>query len=329
MRPCLQMVSMLTLAVALTQSAVNETEAAQNPICRQILAQLRQVEQAPSSRSLKREHARSTAEADRRGCFGGFFLRRSGKRCAPLLKRIERIERLLQRPARTAQTAASLRRELERNGCFDTRPAGPRSARQAPKEPAPEPRASAFVRTVCVRKCDGYFFPLGMSTKKALLDRDAETCRTIYGPAGSDLYLYPLDGRPEDMVSVDGSAYAQQDFAFGYRREYRASCQAELKEGLARIESAAIARAKSKMIPIPVPRPSEPALVAAAPAETEPKAVSRIIAEFPLYLAAPTSSSRRLADEPSRTREKKPIDFVDTLFEQLIPPAEASDSLPQ
>ena len=97
---------------------------------------------------------RSLAQADRRGCFGSFFFRARGKGCGTLLGRIDRLEQMIHQP-RPSRSNDWVRRELARNGCF----------KKAPVETA-EVASSGGFRTVCVRSCDGYFFPLGFSQSK-------------------------------------------------------------------------------------------------------------------------------------------------------------------
>ena len=209
-------------AIALAQIVLASPTQAQSPVCRQLLVQAKQSSAGSSVRGLKRDLARSLAQADRRGCFGSFFFRARGKGCGALLGRIDRLEQMIHQP-RPSRSNDWVQRELARNGCF----------KKAPVETA-EVASSGGFRTVCVRSCDGYFFPLGFSQSKGDLTRDREICKGMYGDAAADLYFYSSDGSPDKMISVEGEAYATQSFAFAYRQEFRPACQAELQRGVQR-----------------------------------------------------------------------------------------------
>lgn len=80
-------------------------------------------------------------------------------------------------------------------------------------------------RTVCVRLCDGFFWPISFATTKANLKRDSETCQNTCGsPVALYHYTNP-GGGPEDMVDLDGRSYARLSSAFLYRTTYEPSCK--------------------------------------------------------------------------------------------------------
>jgi hypothetical protein len=105
------------------------------------------------------------------------------------------------------------------------------------RRPAPVTRASpqpsaarrsengTTYRTVCVRLCDGYYWPISFATGRDAFDRDSKTCKkSCESPAA--LYYYPNPGgEPEDMVGLDGKPYKSLDTAFVYRANYDASCK--------------------------------------------------------------------------------------------------------
>jgi len=85
------------------------------------------------------------------------------------------------------------------------------------------------IRTVCVRKSDGYFWPISYSTLPDYLGQDAYQCQETCPGTPVDLYYYKNPGQePEQMVNLDGSAYASMPFAFAYRKQVdlTASCNA-------------------------------------------------------------------------------------------------------
>jgi Protein of unknown function (DUF2865) len=109
-------------------------------------------------------------------------------------------------------------------------------------------------RTVCVRLCDGFFWPVSFATTSTNLKRDTETCqKSCELPVA--LYYYPNPGgEPEDMLDLDGQPYARLNTAFLYRTTYEPSCKCRPhpweKEALERhkgyAESAAAEHANKK-----------------------------------------------------------------------------------
>jgi hypothetical protein len=80
-------------------------------------------------------------------------------------------------------------------------------------------------RTVCVRLCDGFFWPISFSTTKSNLKRDSETCqRSCESPVALH-YHTDLHGGAENLVSLDGQPYAQLRGAFLYQTTYQPSCK--------------------------------------------------------------------------------------------------------
>ena len=91
---------------------------------------------------------------------------------------------------------------------------------------APPP---AKVATICVRTCDGYFFPLSNAVDATLAPRDARRCAALCPSATTRLYMRPVNGTVEEMVDRSGLPYSAQRFAFrhqaeDYRPNKRCSC---------------------------------------------------------------------------------------------------------
>lgn len=79
-------------------------------------------------------------------------------------------------------------------------------------------------RTVCVRLCDGYFWPVSFATTPSRFAKDEQACaRQCSSPA--KLYVYPNPGaEPEQMTDLGGAPYAKLTTAFLYRSEYKEDC---------------------------------------------------------------------------------------------------------
>jgi hypothetical protein len=142
-------------------------------------------------------------------------------------------------------------------------------------------QTQAGYRTLCVRKCDGYYFPIGFSTPMSELNRDQAACGSFYPDGAAELYVYPSGSEDQQaMMSLDGEAYAEQPFAFAYRSAYQPACAATLHAGVKAAEEGArqaVAIKASVIVPIPVPRPSltDPKTIVDAPARTRVVAADR------------------------------------------------------
>ncbi len=89
----------------------------------------------------------------------------------------------------------------------------------------------ATYRTVCVRLCDGYYFPVSFSTLPNHFQRDAEVCQSKCA-APAQLYYYQNPGGAVDqMVSYsDNELYTKLKTAFLYRKEYINGCSCKQAE---------------------------------------------------------------------------------------------------
>jgi hypothetical protein len=77
------------------------------------------------------------------------------------------------------------------------------------------------VRTVCVRKVDGYYWPISYSTLVDYAQNDLGTCQESCPGQDVDLYYYDNPGQePEQMVNLQGVPYKSLPNAFAYRTKY-------------------------------------------------------------------------------------------------------------
>ena len=90
---------------------------------------------------------------------------------------------------------------------------------QPEREPAPA-RAPAG-KPVCVRLCDGYFFPLHLRGNGLAEEGDTQ-CQSLC--PGAETKIYFTQGGIESAVSAKGEPYAELDTALHYRKRYNASC---------------------------------------------------------------------------------------------------------
>lgn len=87
---------------------------------------------------------------------------------------------------------------------------------------------SGYYRTLCVRACDGYYFPVSFRTTKYGFGRDEVICRSMCPAAETALYVHLNPGESaEDMISLEGAAYRKQENAFVFRSKFVDGCSCQ------------------------------------------------------------------------------------------------------
>jgi hypothetical protein len=79
--------------------------------------------------------------------------------------------------------------------------------------------------TVCVRTCDGYYFPISYSTVPSHFADDQRVCQRECPAAEANLYAFRNPG--EDMnqaMSINGQPYTALPAAFQYRKQFTPTC---------------------------------------------------------------------------------------------------------
>ncbi len=80
-------------------------------------------------------------------------------------------------------------------------------------------------RTICVRSCDGFYYPVSYSTTPDRFRDDEQTCQRTCPASEVSLYTYHNPG--EDVaqaVSLAGQPYSQLPNAFAYRKAMNPAC---------------------------------------------------------------------------------------------------------
>ncbi|MGY3697720.1 hypothetical protein ACVIGA_007800 [Bradyrhizobium sp. USDA 3240] len=96
--------------------------------------------------------------------------------------------------------------------------------------PLPPPDAqyggqSGTFRTVCVRTCDGAYFPISFATSQARFAADEQICKAQCPAAEASLFAYRNPGEDiNQAVSINGQSYSSLPNAFKYRTEFNPSC---------------------------------------------------------------------------------------------------------
>lgn len=234
-----------------------------NPICQRLEGQLASITQGGDSgqsaqerrfeEAIQRQEAeleRAVLQARRQGCEStGLFALFNGQaaQCGPLNNRIQQmrsnLDRMIGDVQRMRSGNAAADRETQRrsvilalaqNNCGPQYAAAARQFQQGGlfeglfgnNWSGPSgPQSGNTFRTVCVRTCDGYFFPISFATTLDHVNSDARTCQQQCPAAEAQLFYHRNPG--EDMtqaVSLSGTPYTSLPNAFKYRQEFNAAC---------------------------------------------------------------------------------------------------------
>ena len=86
------------------------------------------------------------------------------------------------------------------------------------------PQSGTF-RTVCVRTCDGAYFPVSFATVQARFPDDEKTCKALCPATEASLFSYRNPGEDiNQAVSISGQPYTALPNAFKFRSEFNPSC---------------------------------------------------------------------------------------------------------
>jgi hypothetical protein len=178
---------------------------------------------------------------------------------------------------------------------------------------------SGTYRTVCVRTCDGAYFPISFATYQARFQDDEKTCKALCPATDATLFTYRNPGEDiNQAVSVSGQPYSSLPNAFKFRTEFNPSCACKAagqtwSDALKSIDEKASAEQQGDIIvteesakkmqqrAMPQQKTAPTAKKGAAPAGTT--------------AAAPAPATPApAAESTSTTNEKKPIRTVGPTF---------------
>jgi len=247
---------------AASQPGANQ--ASSNPVCARLQAQLASVDQGAAdparAEQIKRaddaiakqqaDLDRAVSQAHKAGCAGeGFFALFSAlsPQCGPITSSIQQMRGNLDRMTSEEQQLKSggdaqdgprraLIGALAQNNCgaqyaSAAQQSGPANFFDALfgngtiVNPTGDGAPSGTFHTVCVRTCDGFYFPISYSTNATRFADDEKSCQRLC-PA-SEVALYSFRNPGEDMdqaVSNTGQLYTALPNAYRYRKEVTAGC---------------------------------------------------------------------------------------------------------
>jgi hypothetical protein len=254
----------MTLPMAPLMAQPYPSSQSRSPVCPQLESQLSQFDRGISDSSqsdlAKRLDAtarkqqsdldRLTAQARRSGCEGnGFFSLFTSQpaQCGPLNAQIQQARGNLDRTMGDLQRAESntgADRESQRRsiiGALAQNDCGPQYRQLASQgggffdrlfgpgtilsQDPPPAAASGTYKTLCVRTCDGFYFPISYSTLPNKFAEDAQTCQRLCPAAEAVLYSHRATGEDVNQaVSANGRLYTEMANAFAYRKQFNPSC---------------------------------------------------------------------------------------------------------
>ena len=89
----------------------------------------------------------------------------------------------------------------------------------------PSGQLGGTFRTICVRTCDGYYFPISYATSSDRFRDDEQTCQRMCPAAEVSLYTYHNPGEEvTQAVSLNGRLYTELPTAFSYRKALNPAC---------------------------------------------------------------------------------------------------------
>ena len=209
-------------------------------------------------RQLDRAREAAQVQLERSDCYDYFLFSKTLRRtrqCVDLAAQVDATKRKLADLDAQRQQIVGTRdrshqddilRELARNNCGndysrEVQKRGlnsPFTTLWQDEDTSPAGRGNQFgalpyatYRTVCVRLCDGYFFPISFSTLKNHFDRDIDACQSKCA-APAELYYYQNPGGNIDQaLSVKSqSPYMSLRTAKRYQKEYVQGCSCKQAE---------------------------------------------------------------------------------------------------
>ena len=239
--------------------------------------------------------AQAQQAAQRYGCTGGFlfFGPRPSPQCPAIMAQVNRLSRQLSQlrgnnfdlffGTSPQAEVARLRDALATNGCGVPVAGG--------------------TRTLCVRVCDGYYFPIEFNAASSRFDTDAAACQSMYAQDGqAELFVQANGDDVADATSLSGQRYGDQPYAFAYRQDYAPACVAQLHAGMSALASALFRPASA-----PPQDCRGPAQARAEPADTpalleDPETLANAAGRFTVKPVAPAVA---VADAPADTPAKQ------------------------
>lgn len=195
---------------------------------------------AGRARKLQVELGRTQAQAHQLGCDQGFlFFGGSNPQCPGLKGRIEQLQAAIGQGGGGGQDDLVARYNAycrgggaeppRERGFFESLFGG---FQDQPRRPLPdmpqedeetETEAHGGGQAVCVRTCDGGFFPMGISARHSP-DSLKEMCTALCPGAEATVFTRAPHSEIKTAVSLDGKPYMDMPYALKFQKEYSSAC---------------------------------------------------------------------------------------------------------
>jgi hypothetical protein len=197
-------------------------------------------------------------------------------------------------------------------------------------EPPPPTAPSGTFRTVCVRTCDGFFYPISAATNPGRFAEDEKACRQSCPAADVQLYSHRNPGEDiNQAVSVSSQQpYTALPNAFRYRTALDQSCSCRRpgeswSQALKNIEDPTVEQGDIVVNDQRARQLSQPRVDAqgkpikqqpVAPAKPDAKAVQTAPLPAPAATPAPAASAAPADDGPSKPDPNRTVRAVGPVF---------------
>ena len=342
--------ALLAASLALALIAVDASPAlAQMVDCNRIAMQLSSLARNPGSGRMQEaaqkqqaEIARTAAYARSIGCDKPQFLFFGSRppQCEGINARIQSMQANYRQLLAAAGGDGGLRRQLENQYevyCRGNsrqpnllerlfgepeRTYPPENPDGMPRETDTDRRALGGSLAVCVRSCDGGFFPISYSARRADMGNLQDLCTALCPNTEAKVYTRSLSRDMKTAISADGEAYSDMPNAFKYEKTFDPACTCKPAnqtwvEALAEAEKVLGETRKGDIIVTPeksdeMARPKLPGAPAAAPTpkgrKFDAKSAQRLLEERKAA-DAQTEADRALAEKaPTASAESSGID---------------------
>lgn len=101
----------------------------------------------------------------------------------------------------------------------------PYQQRQRHEDDGETRESGGTFRTMCVRLCDGYYWPISQSVRRSSFHRDARACKASCGQEARLFFHASTSGDASEMVDQQGRAYTSLPTAFLHRKRIVDGCR--------------------------------------------------------------------------------------------------------
>ena len=128
-------------------------------------------------------------------------------------------------PASQGRSLKSIPHKPQQSGAATNAEDGSDATFDATHPTAPRMHSYASERTMCVRLCDGYYWPVNSGTRSSSIARDRNVCEQSCQSETQLFIQHSLSADAGDMRDLSGKPYRKLKTAFLYRKSYHPECK--------------------------------------------------------------------------------------------------------